>query len=175
MAGAIAYNLGAAFIPLRKPDKLPCETYKVSYDLEYGSTSMHIHKDALNKQKRLLIIDDLLATGALMSIAFAINETKADIIYSDEDFIDINGAQTQPNFKPDYSPDLLLAHNYITHLVAVRRQLCIDAGGLRTGYDGAQDYDLLLRLTDDEKRSVHHIPEVLYHWRQFEPRLLSQH
>ena len=110
--------------------------------------------------------DDLLATGALMSIAFAINETKADIIYSDEDFIDINGAQTQPNFKPDYSPDLLLAHNYITHLVAVRRQLCIDAGGLRTGYDGAQDYDLLLRLTDDEKRSVHHIPEVLYHWRQ---------
>lgn len=63
MAGAIAYNLGAAFIPLRKPDKLPCETYQVSYDLEYGSTSMHIHKDALNKQNRLLIIDDLLATG----------------------------------------------------------------------------------------------------------------
>ncbi|MBT3901775.1 MAG: adenine phosphoribosyltransferase [Pelagibacteraceae bacterium] len=63
MAGAIAYNIGTAFIPLRKPDKLPGETYKVSYTLEYGSTEMHIHKDALDGHKNLLIIDDLLATG----------------------------------------------------------------------------------------------------------------
>ena len=63
MAGAIAYNLGTAFIPLRKPDKLPGETYKVSYTLEYGSTEMHIHKDALDNHTNLLIIDDLLATG----------------------------------------------------------------------------------------------------------------
>ena len=63
MAGAIAYNIGAAFIPLRKPDKLPGETYKVSYTLEYGSTEMHIHKDALDNHQNLLIIDDLLATG----------------------------------------------------------------------------------------------------------------
>ena len=63
MAGAIAYNIGASFVPLRKPDKLPGETYKVSYDLEYGSTEMHIHKDALDELNNLLIIDDLLATG----------------------------------------------------------------------------------------------------------------
>ena len=63
MAGAIAYNIGAAFIPFRKPDKLPGETYKISYDLEYGSTEMHVHKDALNNHTNLLIIDDLLATG----------------------------------------------------------------------------------------------------------------
>ncbi len=63
MAGAIAYFLNAAFIPLRKPNKLPFETFKVSYDLEYGSTEMHIHTDALNDQNNLLIIDDLLATG----------------------------------------------------------------------------------------------------------------
>ena len=63
MAGAIAYHIGAAFIPLRKPDKLPGETFKVSYTLEYGSTEMHIHKDALDNHKNLLIIDDLLATG----------------------------------------------------------------------------------------------------------------
>ena len=63
MAGALAYKLNAAFIPLRKPDKLPGETYKISYTLEYGSTEMHIHKDALNNHKNLLIIDDLLATG----------------------------------------------------------------------------------------------------------------
>tara|TARA_Y100001960_G_C14525343_1_gene753397 strand:- start:420 stop:935 length:516 start_codon:yes stop_codon:yes gene_type:complete len=63
MAGAIAYKLKSAFVPLRKPDKLPGETYKVSYTLEYGSTDMHIHKDALENHKNLLIIDDLLATG----------------------------------------------------------------------------------------------------------------
>ena len=63
MAGALAYNLGTAFIPLRKPEKLPYDTYSVSYDLEYGSTDMHIHVDALRDHKKLLIIDDLLATG----------------------------------------------------------------------------------------------------------------
>ena len=63
MAGAIAYNINAALVPLRKPDKLPGETFKVSYTLEYGSTEMHIHKDALDNHKNLLIIDDLLATG----------------------------------------------------------------------------------------------------------------
>ena len=70
MAGAIAYNIRAAFVPLRKPDKLPGETYKVSYTLEYGSTEMHIHKDALDNHKNLLIIDDLIATGgtALASV-----------------------------------------------------------------------------------------------------------
>ena len=63
MAGAIAYKLDSAFIPFRKPDKLPGETFKVSYTLEYGSTEMHVHKDALDNHKNLLIIDDLLATG----------------------------------------------------------------------------------------------------------------
>ena len=63
MAGAIAYKLGAAFIPFRKPDKLPGETFKVSYTLEYGSTEMHVHRDALDGLTNVLIIDDLLATG----------------------------------------------------------------------------------------------------------------
>ena len=63
MAGAMAYNLNTAFIPLRKPDKLPSQTYKVSFDLEYGSTEIHIHTDALDNHKNLLLIDDLLATG----------------------------------------------------------------------------------------------------------------
>ena len=63
MAGAIAYKLNSAFIPFRKPDKLPGETYKVSYTLEYGSTEMHVHKDALDDHTNVLIIDDLLATG----------------------------------------------------------------------------------------------------------------
>ena len=69
MAGALAYNLGTAFIPLRKPQKLPYKTYSVSYELEYGATDMHIHTDALNGNTKLLIIDDLLATGGTVIAA----------------------------------------------------------------------------------------------------------
>ena len=69
MAGAIAYNLKSAFIPLRKPNKLPADTYSVSYTLEYGTTEMYIHKDALDGHTNLLIIDDLLATGGTVMAA----------------------------------------------------------------------------------------------------------
>ena len=69
MAGALAFNLDAAFVPLRKPQKLPFHTYNVSYELEYGATDMHIHKDALDDHKNLLIIDDLLATGGTVIAA----------------------------------------------------------------------------------------------------------
>ena len=69
MAGALAFNLNAAFVPLRKPQKLPFHTYNVSYELEYGATDMHIHKDALDNHKNLLIIDDLLATGGTVLAA----------------------------------------------------------------------------------------------------------
>jgi len=82
MAGAIAYNLNSAFIPLRKPDKLPGMTYKVHYSLEYGSTEMHIHTDALDGHTHLLIIDDLLATGgtALAAIELINNFKNKNII-----------------------------------------------------------------------------------------------
>ena len=74
MAGAIAYNLDTAFVPLRKPDKLPGETFKVSYTLEYGSTEMHDHKDALDNLQNVLIIDDLLATGGTALAAIELIE-----------------------------------------------------------------------------------------------------
>ncbi len=78
MAGAIAYKLNAAFVPLRKPGKLPSDTYKVSYDLEYGSTDMEIHKDALEGHTNLLIIDDLLATGGtVIAVIDLINKFEA--------------------------------------------------------------------------------------------------
>src|SRR5258708_36211644 len=60
---ALAYRLNAGFVPVRKPGKLPAETEKVSYDLEYGSNSLEMHKDAIKKGERVLIVDDLLATG----------------------------------------------------------------------------------------------------------------
>ena len=74
MAGAIAYKLNSAFIPFRKPDKLPGETFKVSYSLEYGSTDMHVHKDALDGHTNVLIIDDLLATGGTALAAIQLVE-----------------------------------------------------------------------------------------------------
>ena len=74
MAGAIAYNLDTAFVPLRKPDKLPGETFKVSYTIEYGSTEMHVHKDALDNLQNVLIIDDLLATGGTALAAIELIE-----------------------------------------------------------------------------------------------------
>ena len=87
MAGAIAYQIDAAFIPLRKPDKLPGDTYKVSYTLEYGSTEMHIHKDALDNHERLLIIDDLLATGGTAMAAIDLIEKFNDKIIVGAGFI----------------------------------------------------------------------------------------
>ena len=66
---ALAFNLDAAFVPLRKPKKLPFHTYNVSYELEYGATDMHIHKDALDDHQNLLIVDDLLATGGTVIAA----------------------------------------------------------------------------------------------------------
>ena len=66
---------------------------------------------------------------------------------------------------PDFSPDLLLSHNYITHLLVVRRELLDETGHLDSNYDGAQDYDLILRLSE-RAGTISHIPRVLYHWRQ---------
>ena len=80
MAGALAYNLNTAFIPLRKPQKLPFKTHSVSYELEYGATDMHIHTDALDGHTNLLIIDDLLATGGTVNCVADILNSKGKII-----------------------------------------------------------------------------------------------
>lgn len=109
--------------------------------------------------------DDLLTPDALQCMAEAIDRHDPDILYSDEDKVDTNGRLHDPHLKPAYSPDLLLAQNYMSHFTVCRRSLIDAVGGLRTGYDGAQDHDLLLRLVERTER-VHHIPKVLYHWRQ---------
>ncbi len=114
----------------------------------------------------LLDHDDLLEPDALAQLAQTIAQyPDADLIYSDEDKVDTAGVFSHPFFKPGYSPTLLLCQNYFGHLVALSRELLQDIGGFRTGYDGAQDYDLVLRGSSAAKRIVH-IPQVLYHWRQ---------
>lgn len=112
--------------------------------------------------------DDALAEGALYKVAALLAaQPDADLIYSDEDRIDARGRPLYPVFKPDWSPDLLRAHNYVNHLVVVRAELVRAVGGLREGLEGAQDYDLLLRVSERTLPSrIHHIPHALYHWRK---------
>jgi GT2 family glycosyltransferase len=109
--------------------------------------------------------DDELTPDALEAAAAAIEaEPDGDVFYSDEDKIDASGERFDPLFKPDWSPDLLLSFQYLGHLTIMRRALVAELGGLRSDYDGSQDYDLALRATEKARKIVH-IPEVLYHWR----------
>lgn len=111
--------------------------------------------------------DDLLAEHALYLVAAAIREHPgAALVYTDADRCDDRGRRFAPTFRPDWSPDLLLAHNYINHLAVLRTELVRSVGGLRMGVEGAQDHDLLLRVSELAPASaIHHIPHVLYHWR----------
>ena len=115
----------------------------------------------------LLDNDDELAINAFYEVVKVLNENpKLDLIYSDEDKIDMDGNRSDPAFKPDWSPDLLLGTNYISHLGVYRRSILEEIGGFRKGYEGSQDYDLVLRFTEKTtKERITHIPKVLYYWR----------
>lgn len=110
--------------------------------------------------------DDLLSPHALLEVVDALNKKPdTDFFYSDEDKISDDGhTRSLPFFKPDWSPVLLEGVNYITHFSVARRSVVSEVGALRKGFDGAQDYDFILRVTDHTDRIVH-IPKILYHWR----------
>ena len=113
----------------------------------------------------LLDHDDELTPNALYEVVKLLNEhPDTDIIYSDEDKITIKGERHSPFFKPDWSPDLLLSQMYICHLSVYRKTLVEQAGGFRVGFEGSQDYDLILRASELTNR-IRHIPKILYHWR----------
>ncbi|PJM76098.1 glycosyltransferase [Bifidobacterium simiarum] len=111
--------------------------------------------------------DDELPPQALYEVVRALNaDPKLDLIYTDEDKIDEEGHRSDPHFKPDYAPDLLMSTNYISHFGVYRRSIVEEIGGLRVGYEGSQDYDLTLRFVEKTTpEHIHHIPKVLYHWR----------
>ncbi len=111
----------------------------------------------------LLDSDDLLMPHALFEVARALNDApEIDLIYSDEDFVDDTGRDRwAPFFKPDWSPDLLFSCNYICHFGVYRRSLVEAVGRFRPEYDGSQDWDLVLRITEQTDRIVH-IPSILY-------------
>ncbi|PYL26281.1 MAG: glycosyl transferase family 2 [Verrucomicrobia bacterium] len=109
--------------------------------------------------------DDVLEPDALFQFAKLLQTHRdAEMIYSDEDKLAEDGFDA-PLFKPDWSPDFFLSYNYVGHLAAVRRDIARKAGGFRSEFDSAQDYDLFLRVAEQTNR-IHHIPRVLYHWRR---------
>ena len=115
----------------------------------------------------LLDHDDELSEDALFWVANEINaHPDVQMIYSDEDVIDINGRRSDPRFKPDLSRDLLYSLNMVTHLSAYKTKLLNELSGFRIGFEGSQDYDLALRVVERTRDNlIRHIPRVLYHWR----------
>jgi glycosyltransferase involved in cell wall biosynthesis len=115
----------------------------------------------------LLDHDDELTEQALY-LAAAVLQTnpELDLLYSDEDKIDEKGRRFGPYFKPDWNPQLLTGQNMVSHMGVYRTALLREVGGFRLGHEGSQDWDLVLRVTERTRAArIHHIPQVLYHWR----------
>jgi len=111
--------------------------------------------------------DDVLEPDALFQNVRLLQENPGlDLIYSDEDKLTDQGFDS-PILKPDWSPDFFLSCNYLCHMIFLRRDLVREIGGFQLQFDGSQDYDLLLRVSERTNR-IHHIPRVLYHWRRSE-------
>ncbi len=114
----------------------------------------------------LLDHDDELAPHALFEVVRLLQERRdADVIYSDEDKLDRHGVRCEPFFKPDWSPELLQSFMYTCHFSVFRKSLLDQLGGFRRGFEGSQDYDLMLRAGEATSRILH-IPRLLYHWRK---------
>ncbi len=114
----------------------------------------------------LLDHDDELSPAALYEVVKLLQEhPEADVIYSDEDKLERDGRRSDPFFKPAWSPEYLYSLNYVCHFGVYRKQQVEEVGGLRTEFNGSQDYDLLLRVAE-RTQHIFHIPEVLYHWRK---------
>lgn len=111
--------------------------------------------------------DDLLAPFALYEVVRKLNQhDKVDLVYSDHDRISSqHHVRHKPLFKPDWSPEIMLSANYITHLTVIRSQLVRDVSGCDSKFDGAQDWDLFFRVTELTTQIIH-IPKILYHWRE---------
>lgn len=117
----------------------------------------------------LLDHDDILELHALYEMRMEIaKHSDAEVLYSDEDKVTFDLQHYfEPHYKPDFNPDLLRSNNYICHFLVMKRELLEQVGGFRAEFDGAQDFDLVLRLTEKAKKIIH-IPKVLYHWRSHE-------
>lgn len=141
---------------------------KVVYRKENGhiSRSSNSALELVSGEFTLLLDhDDLLTQDCIYHVVKLLNNKKdVDLIYSDEDKIDENGNHTMPHFKPKWCPDNFLSRNYLGHVVVCRSSILKEIEGFRVGFEGSQDYDMLLRFTEKTQK-IEHIPRVLYHWR----------
>ena len=142
--------------------------------ISFGQENQHISgasnealKMATGEFIALLDNDDELAPNALFENVKLLNShPEADFIYSDEDKIDAQGNRTDPFFKPEWSPHLFQSIMYTCHLGVYRKKIVDEIGGFRKGYEGSQDYDLVLRFIEKtDRHNIFHIPKILYHWR----------
>jgi GT2 family glycosyltransferase/glycosyltransferase involved in cell wall biosynthesis len=135
---------------------------------ENGNISVATNQAAAAARGEFLVFldhDDLLEPDALAHLALHLDaHPETDLVYSDDDKIGSGGRRHSPQFKPDWSPELLLSFCYTGHLTAVRRELYDEVGGMRMGFEGSQDHDFWLRAGERARR-VGHVPQVLYHWR----------
>jgi len=145
------------------------ERIKVVYRRKNGHISRASNsalKLATGEFIALLDHDDELAPHALFKVVELLNKhPDANFIYSDEDKLELDGRRVDPFFKPDWSPDMFLSTNYLCHLSVIRKKLVDQVGGFRPGYEGSQDYDLFLRVTEKTDK-IYHIPDILYSWRK---------
>jgi GT2 family glycosyltransferase len=117
--------------------------------------------------------DDFLSAEALYRVVEALQQQRSDVLYTDEDYVNESGDPVRPNLKPDWSPELLSNCMYVGHLVVASRARMERVGGFRSEFDGAQDYDLALRLTE-QPVNVAHVPHILYHWRQHDESIAQR-
>ncbi len=148
------------------------EKIKIVYREKNGNISASTNSAlalATGEFVAFLDCDDVLATNALSEVVSLLNhDRELDFIYSDEDKIDDDGNNRRmPHFKPDWSPDTFMSLMYTSHFSVYRKSIADEIGGLREGYEGAQDYDFTLRFTEKTSK-IGHIPKVLYHWRERE-------
>jgi len=141
---------------------------RITFRTENGNISAATNSAAALATGDIILFldnDDELTPDALGEVALYFAAHPAtDFLYSDDDKIDTKGRRFAPQFKPEWSPELLLSYMYLGHLCAVKKEIFEQIGGLRLGFEGSQDYDFALRATEISRR-VAHLPLVLYHWR----------
>jgi glycosyltransferase involved in cell wall biosynthesis len=141
------------------------KVYMKDYRGGIAETSQYALRVATGDYVVSLDQDDELYPDALFSFADMLQKNDIDYFYSDRDMISPQGKRYMHLFKPDWSPEYLLSFNYVTHLEVYNKHLVLDLGGFRKEYEGSQDYDLALRVTEKTNKIQHH-PMILYSWRQ---------
>lgn len=131
-----------------------------------AATNLAVHA-ATGEYLALVDHDDVLVPHALSRVVENLILNSVDVVYSDQAYITPGGVVDQPFFKPDWSPALFTGAMYVGHLLVVRTSLAISAGLFRSKFDGCQDFEFMLRVSELTSK-ISHIPEVLYHWRRAE-------